>query len=303
MGVNASHCYFRTHPPAAWCVPVSRPPIHLFSLAKLNLLWHCTTMSKYTSQSSYSSDQSTSQESRPATGFRWHHDEFDQVLGAQPQFELLVSSDTPFAHEAGVYFESEDELFVTSNRMANYGCKGTQKVQISRIDLSPVRRMGSELATREEIASGPIHMGNGGANYQGGILFCAQGSDASPSGLIWMSRVAPFRTKPLITSYHGVPFNSVNDVVVSKTDGSIWFTDPAYGYEQGYKAPPRLPSQVYRYTPSESGSGRDSIRAVADGFGHPNGLCFSSDESILYVTDTDKVHGSGDMRNDRPSSM
>ncbi len=279
------------------------PPALPFEAATTKIC-DSTTMSKYTSQSS--SDQSINQELKPVTGWKCNHKDFEQVLGAQPKIELLISSpDTPFAHEAGVYFESDDKLFVTSNRLvsnSSNGSRKTQKVQISRIDLSQVRRKGSGLATREEIPSGAVPMGNGGVNYKDGILFCAQGSDTSPSGLIWMSKLAPFRTKPIITSYHGIPFNSVNDVVVCKLDGSIWFTDPTYGHEQGYKATPSLPSQVYRYVPGES-DGHDSIRAVADGFGHPNGLCFSPDESILYVTDTDKVHGSGQIRNDRPSSM
>ncbi|OAA69196.1 AkeP [Akanthomyces lecanii RCEF 1005] len=261
-------------------------------------------MSQYASHSS--SDPSINQESKPVTGWKRHHKEFEHVLGIQPKFELLISSpDTPFAHEAGVYFESEDVLFVTSNRLVENGKNGLEKsqhVQISRIDLSQFRRKGSGLATRDEISGGSIQMGNGGVNYQDGILFCAQGSDMSPSGLIWMSKSAPFQTKAIVTSYHGVPFNSVNDVVVSKLDGSIWFTDPTYGHEQGYKASPSLPSQVYRYIPDKNG-GYGSIRAVVDGFGHPNGLCFSPDESTLYITDTDKVHGSGHIRSDRPSSI
>ncbi len=258
-------------------------------------------MSQYTSHGS--SDQSLNQESKPVTAWKWHHRDFAQVLGAQPTFELVLSSpDTPFAHEAGVYFESDDTLFVTSNRLISDDSEKTQSVQISRVNLSQVCRKGDGLATRDEIPCGPIHMANGGVNYRDGILFCAQGSDTSPSGLIWMSKLAPFSKKSILTSYHGVPFNSVNDVVVSKLDGSIWFTDPTYGHEQGYKETPSLPSQVYRYIPDESG-GYGSITAVADGFGHPNGLCFSPDESTLYVTDTDKVHGSGHVRYDRPSSM
>ncbi|ATY58550.1 SMP-30 Gluconolaconase LRE-like region [Cordyceps militaris] len=255
---------------------------------------------------SSSSDQSAHPPSKPATGWKWHHKDFAQVLGAEPAFQLVLSSpDTPFAHEAGVYVAADDALFVTSNRLIRDGpgsSEKTQSVQISRIDLSPVRRQDSGLATRADIPCGPIHMANGGVNYRDGILFCAQGSGAAPSGLFYMSRRAPFGAEPVVTSYRGVPFNSVNDVVVRTRDGSIWFTDPAYGHEQGYKAAPSLPSQVYRYVPGESG-GSGSITAVADGFGHPNGLCFSPDERTLYVTDTDKVHGAGHVRPDRPSSI
>ena len=143
----------------------------------------------------------------------------------------------------------------------------------------------------------PIPMANGGVNYKDGILLCAQRSMDAPSGLYYMSSNPPYTTTVLKVDFHGRPFNSVNDVVVH-TDGSIWFTDPIYGHEQGYRPPPRLPNQVYRFDP-ETGS----IRAMADGFGRPNGICFSPDEQVVYVTDTDRIHGDGGTDDARVSSM
>lgn len=29
------------------------------------------------------------------------------------------------------------------------------------------------------------------------------------------------------------------------SDGSIWFSDPIYGFDQGIRPPPELPNQVY----------------------------------------------------------
>src|ERR1700722_10812510 len=69
----------------------------------------------------------------------------------------------------------------------------------------------------------------------------------------------------------GKPLNSPNDVVV-KSDGSIWFTDPAFGilgnYE-GFKATPELPTNVYRVDPR---TGRTTV--VAGDINFPNGLFF-----------------------------
>lgn len=91
----------------------------------------------------------------------------------------------------------------------------------------------------------------------------------------------------LIDSYHGKPLNAPNDVVVH-SDGSIWFTDPGYGilmnYE-GHKAEFELPTAVYRLDPI---SGQATV--VADDFEKPNGLCFSPDESRLYIVDTGITH-------------
>jgi gluconolactonase len=93
----------------------------------------------------------------------------------------------------------------------------------------------------------------------------------------------------VIASHHdGKRFNSPNDVVV-KSDGSIWFTDPAYGIDsdyEGHKAESEIGAcHVYRVDPQ---SGAVSI--VADDFVRPNGLAFSPDEKILYVVDTGATH-------------
>ncbi|KAI0886898.1 uncharacterized protein GGS22DRAFT_158944 [Annulohypoxylon maeteangense] len=221
-----------------------------------------------------------------------HDDAFQAVIGPGPELRALLEvSEYPFAHEAGVFIAETDELFITSNQLID--SSGTRKVQINKCQLN--RQTGC--LSREEIPNEMIHMGNGGVNYEDGILFCAQGSMTEPSGLFKMERKAPYTTTPVVTSFLGRPFNSVNDVVVH-SDGSIWFTDPIYGFEQGYRPRPSLPNQLYRYDPATRG-----IRAMADGFSRPNGLCFSPDEKTLYVTDTDRVHGDGSFDSHRVSSI
>lgn len=131
-----------------------------------------------------------------------------------------------------------------------------------------------------------IDMPNGGVNYQDGILFCAQGHVSSGTGgIFYMPRGAA--PKAMVTGFYGRDFNSVNDVVVAK-DGAIWFTDPCYGHEQDFRQRPKLPCQVYRFEPDTG-----DLRAVAGGLGRPNGLTFSPDEKVMYITDTDHIHGDG----------
>lgn len=223
--------------------------------------------------------------------FKSYHPEFGTILGSDPKLELLLEKDYPFAHEAGVFIADESELFVTSNRLVEK-C-GNQRVQISRIKIGEA----AGTTTCEAITCNSIAMANGGVNHKGGILFCAQGSHTSPSGLYQTSSTHPYNAELLISDFYGRPFNSVNDVVVH-SDGSTWFTDPAYGYEQGYRPQPRLPSQVYRFQISDR-----SIRAMADGFGHPNGICFSPDENVVYITDTDWISGDGTTDDTKVSSM
>ncbi|KAL6232239.1 hypothetical protein BDW75DRAFT_247322 [Aspergillus navahoensis] len=45
------------------------------------------------------------------------------------------------------------------------------------------------------------------------------------------------------------------------------------------------------------------IRAMADWFGRPNGLCFSPDEQVVYVTDTVWIHSDGETDDTRISSI
>jgi len=86
----------------------------------------------------------------------------------------------------------------------------------------------------------------------------------------------------LVESFEGKKLNSPNDAVV-KRDGTIWFTDPDYGLSGRQKEQPG--NYVYRFDPV----GR-KITAVVKDFDKPNGLCFSPDESKLYVADSGKPH-------------
>jgi gluconolactonase len=145
-------------------------------------------------------------------------------------------------------------------------------------------------------------MGNGGINYPTAgnphsLLICDQGSLTSPSALTILDPTRPYKTTPLVTSFHHRPFTSLNDVIIH-SNGSLWFTDPIYGHEQGFRPKPEVPSQVWRLD-VESGQ----LRPVADGFGRCNGLCFSPGEETLYVTDTDWIHGDGGTDLHRASSM
>jgi gluconolactonase len=90
-------------------------------------------------------------------------------------------------------------------------------------------------------------------------------------------------------SYNGKKLNSPNDAVVA-SDGSIWFTDPAYGiggYYEGIKAAPEQEKHnVYRVDPKNG-----NVKVVVDDFVEPNGLCFSPDEKKLYIIDTGFTDG------------
>ena len=103
-----------------------------------------------------------------------------------------------------------------------------------------------------------------------------------------VSRTEPDGTVVTIAShYEGNRLNSPNDVVV-KSDGSIYFSDPPYGLtaDYGVEGEQDLDFQgVYRLSPDGQ-----TLTLLIDDFDRPNGLCFSLDESILYINDTERMH-------------
>jgi sugar lactone lactonase YvrE len=91
----------------------------------------------------------------------------------------------------------------------------------------------------------------------------------------------------LVDRFEGKRFNSPNDVVVHSS-GAVYFTDPTYGISGAgaarmgnADAVRELEFQgVYRVDAD------GSVRLLTDRFTQPNGLCFSPDESLLYVNDS-----------------
>ena len=88
----------------------------------------------------------------------------------------------------------------------------------------------------------------------------------------------------LVDRWQGKRLNSPNDVVVA-ADGSIWFTDPPYGIvsnREGRIADPEYGGcYVFRFD-EHGGELTPMVTDMVD----PNGLAFSPDERVLYVSDT-----------------
>jgi gluconolactonase len=85
--------------------------------------------------------------------------------------------------------------------------------------------------------------------------------------------------------FEGEELNSPNDVVVHSS-GAIYFSDPWYGRMPvfGHPRERRLGFQgVYRIEP---GGGDPRLVVDRNTYEQPNGICFSPDESLMYVNDT-----------------
>ena len=96
-----------------------------------------------------------------------------------------------------------------------------------------------------------------------------------------VTRVEPDGSITVIAnSYRGWRLNRPNDAVV-RSDGSVFFTDPAtFDVESELDL-----FGVYRVTPDLS-----RINLLVRDFVLPNGLAFSPDESVLYISDSRRGH-------------
>ncbi len=114
-----------------------------------------------------------------------------------------------------------------------------------------------------------------------GNLFIAQHGDRRIAQLIgdMMNPKAEYST--LTGQYQGAKLNSPNDLVFH-SNGTLYFTDPAYGLVQGMLDPSKeLDFQgVFSVTPEGNTTLLDSLLS------HPNGLAFSPDEKTLYVSNS-----------------
>ena len=227
------------------------------------------------------------------TSVSYQLQEFLAIAGPNPTFHVVLRDDNiPFAHDAAVYLGTEDAVIVTSRQHCING--GDKHVAVSKCQ----RHADGQWTRIEMLTTVGLALATGGVAYKGAILFCQQGDmQGSPSALILVPHEPPHTPSELLYSYNDLPFNSLSDVTVDAR-GLIWFTDSAYGYEQGNKPPPKLPCMVHYFNP-DSGD----IRAVADGFDMPSGIAFSPDGKELYVTDTGKERGDGSIDETRPSTM
>lgn len=245
----------------------------------------------------------------PPRPFLAIHPSFIQLLGPTPTISVIHHPDPslrqrrePWAHEAGVWVEQTGEVWVTSNRLIQ---AGRPESGDQRIDVYSVNVGTGVVTNRPDL---PVVMGNGACPYGKYVLFCDQGDRHHPSQLIAVDPLdSPSAAKPLVllNNYAGRPFNSLNDVIVLPPPASytqhlsgdeertasipghpppgstVWFTDPTYGYDQNFRDVPDLPPQVYAFDPYSG-----EVKVAADGFDHPNGLCFSPDGAVCYITDT-----------------
>jgi gluconolactonase len=136
------------------------------------------------------------------------------------------------------------------------------------------------------VALHPTFKANGMAlDIEGNLVVC----ESVTSCLV---RFRSGRERELLAYHHeGRYLNSPNDVVVRRSDGGIYFTDPDYGRWNDWIGQERTRDLDFRaiFRVAHEG-GATELLVARDEFDQPNGLCFSPDESLLYVNDSARCH-------------
>jgi len=198
------------------------------------------------------------------------------VLRLDSALDAIVSSDAKVEHLVGNFKFLEGPVWVRSGNYLIFSdladnsiFKWDPKSGSASVFLKPSGFTGSDpTSAGREVHNGKTNVLAYGSNgiavdRQGRVVFNAAGDRA----VVQMEKDG--RRTVLADSYAGAPLNSPNDIVVKK-DGTIYFTAPGQSVHKLFHL------KNARLTP------------LANDMRVPNGLAFSPNEKILYVTDTIK---------------
>jgi len=242
-----------------------------------------------------------------------HSPDFDHLVG-NSEITVLATKDHAFAHEAPVYLTKHDWIAFSTNRFtckkANMrgatGCVKAQPVgspwQFTMMEYLDFKT-GEVHVLPERVWLDELAMANGGYPAGDGesAFVSSQGMENQSAGIYKVNfRTAEVEAIITTTNLMNAPFNSPNDVVVDPVSGALIFTDPIYGFVQGFRPRPQVGNWLWMY-PMKNGSKEQrphDLKVVADGFSRPNGVAFASAKGdVLYVTDTGYAPGADWMSN------
>jgi len=192
---------------------------------------------------------------------------FDQLVPKEAKLEKLADG---FTWVEGPAWNRAERFLLFSDIPNNSVFKWQESKGVS-LFLKPSGYSGSTpFAGREP--------GSNGLTFdpQGRLVLCEHGDRR-------ISRLNADGTKTTIVDrYEGKRLNSPNDVVF-KSNGDMYFTDPPFGLPKTFDDPNKelVLQGVYRFATE------GKLTLLAKEIKAPNGLAFSPDEKILYVTDVD----------------
>lgn len=182
-----------------------------------------------------------------------------------PEMETIVAPDAAFEQIASGLNFTEGPVWIHDRR----------ELLFSDIHNEPGAMYAWSPTTGLRTFRAPSDRANGNfLDNRGRLVTCEQRSRR-------VTRTEPDGTVTVLAErYQGKRLNAPNDLVVKKDD-TIWFSDPPYGVEKKDRELDFC--GLYRLDP-----GSNEPVLVARDMLHPNGLCFTADEQLLYVADSCK---------------
>ncbi|KAF5310688.1 hypothetical protein D9619_008111 [Psilocybe cf. subviscida] len=222
---------------------------------------------------------------------------FLDILGPNPTFNEIASNATfGFAQEAPIYFAETDEMFfanangppgVLTNSDINHN-NGVGKISLKAVEAALAKLGPNQVGAAVNVPvteldlPDSVQMTNGGTGpFHGNLVLATSGRGPLPSSVVLVNPRPPFNATVLLDNYFGRQFNALDDVKIHPKSGGIFITDPGYGFLLKFRFAPTMPNQVYRFDPATG-----NVRVVATDFVRPNGVAFTPDGTIAYVTDT-----------------
>jgi gluconolactonase len=217
-----------------------------------------------------------------------------KITRFDPALDALVDVNSPIEVLATGYKWAEGPVWVqmarvssTPNSDGQYGIVESSYLLFSDVPSNVVWKWSEKEGATKFLdpsgLAGPIPAGvreagaNGLAMSKGKLIMADSGTRCIAS--------VDLETKKktiLADRYDGKRFSSCNDVAIHK-NGTIYFTDPPYGFSEGDASPLKeIPfNGVYRRTPD------GEVHLVENALTRPNGVALSPDQQTLYVTVSD----------------
>ena len=190
----------------------------------------------------------------------------DGLLAPDAKLEVIASG---FAWSEGPVWIRAGGYLLFSDIPRNSVMKWKEGEPVS-VYLKPSGYTGEGAYSAEPGSNGLL------VDKQGRLILCEHGDRR-------IARLGPAgRKRTLADKYEGHRFNSPNDAVF-KSNGDLYFTDPAYGLPKQFDDPTREIDfcGVYRVTPD------GAVTLMTRDLARPNGIAFSPDEKTLYVSQSD----------------
>ena len=199
------------------------------------------------------------------------------IARLDPAFDTLVPKDAIIEKVAGGFGFVEGPLWrpsgqlwfsdVTENMVRSVTPEGQVKVLIEKAGGETTAPAGSFIGPNAMIA-----------DKDGNVLLC----EHTNRRIVRLDK--DLKQTVLIDKFEGKKLNSPNDLVY-KSDGSLYFTDPPYGLLKQDEDPAKQLkfNGVFRYADGK-------VTAVIKDLTRPNGIAFSPDEKVLYISNSDEKH-------------